>query len=275
MAIDYVQNVTLEVELPTLVNCEHCGTEYIYQLKLVGGGSASILSRGSTGALDAAESQARKGLQQQLIHRQDVVPCPKCFHYQPHMYRAAGMRRFQWLMVFVVVGVLVAFAGFGFYLVSRIDNTPDNRANRLPALLVGLTGLALCLGGAGVQRLLAGRYDPNTQSERQRAAVAGEKAQTFERFQKHAAGRIHSGHRDRSQWTAGKSGPPFDFEVWLKEEDVVEERPVEIPLPRGQPVTASLDPDTEPGTVVIVNSANGTESYRVKVRYFHRIPGTA
>jgi hypothetical protein len=87
------------------VICEHCGREYIYQLRRTATGtSQSYMFMGRGGKKQAAEVAAQGKLQKVLAEGVDVVPCPECGSLQANMLR---------LVKKMALRVITIFSGFG------------------------------------------------------------------------------------------------------------------------------------------------------------------
>src|SRR5947209_8764612 len=80
------------------VRCEHCGSEYVYQMaRQAAGSGTSLLFLDEKRAKYRAAKRAQARLQQLLERDCDPVPCPDCGKYQAHMYRAVRRSYQLWM----------------------------------------------------------------------------------------------------------------------------------------------------------------------------------
>jgi len=160
--MDYMS--TMSGAVFKLVACEHCGTEYFYQLKRVATGQGtSLLFLDNQGAAERAASCAEETLRLKLYCGVDLVPCPACGWYQQNMVAKARRQHRRWMLnagACLTIGLIpVTFFGMVFNAVQR-----GGPAIPWPLFFAGIGSLAILGIGLMVAKcILAARYDPNSQ----------------------------------------------------------------------------------------------------------------
>jgi hypothetical protein len=83
------------------VTCEHCGTEYVYFVRLETTGTEhSVYGINEAAARASAVRQAKYKLKWELRNTHLPVPCPACGWYQADMVRLLRYRRLKrWLLL--------------------------------------------------------------------------------------------------------------------------------------------------------------------------------
>lgn len=144
------------------VTCERCATEYAYELRRVGTGTASApYYLGQDRARARASAEALEELREKLDTDVELVPCPKCRwinadcarRYRRHLY--TSLLLWGWLMT--LLGA-VAFA----ITVASVDDRDDIRS---PVALAVLLLAAILIFGPlwmwMVRSVLRARFNPN------------------------------------------------------------------------------------------------------------------
>jgi hypothetical protein len=158
------------------VECEHCGLEYVYQLRRTARGRAqSFLFRDA----EAAETDARANLNRVLKEDCDPVPCPGCGWYQRPMVQLLKRRRHRNLLRagFVLLPLSIVLAAVA-VLISPVAGEPPLPQSAMARVLLGLAALAFVLGlSLPVAKYISGwRYDPNAVDEDLRREIGQARA---------------------------------------------------------------------------------------------------
>jgi ribosomal protein S27E len=115
------------------VTCENCGSQYVYVVKAVGGGSGSSpMFLNNDGARAHAVGAARMQVERRLRELHLPVPCPDCGWYQ-HMVQIRRRRRLsRWM---VVVAIPLAWLAFRWCVAPT-----DEPVNLHAGLWLGIAG---------------------------------------------------------------------------------------------------------------------------------------
>jgi hypothetical protein len=145
------------------VHCEHCGSEYVYQMaRQAAGAGTNILFLDQRGAVDRATKRAQTDLQRLLKCDCDPVPCPNCGKYQTHMYPAARRSYQRWMLRWGQYSLVLCGVCLGITWLCSINK----RFPVEPDTLGSLWGITIAAGVVslvliGGRKLLAAMFDPN------------------------------------------------------------------------------------------------------------------
>jgi hypothetical protein len=279
MSISLQHFATVKAAVPQLVQCRHCGTEFVYEMKRTGlGYTESGVVFGEEDARRQATEAARRQLAEKLSRPDacDPVPCPECLRYQPYMRAVAGRRKYGQLLP---VGIFfLVTAGVLGGLAALLSNIPGNDPGRANALQI-TTGGAAIAAALGVVILvarayLARRYDPDKQSERKRQELAEARSMSFEKFQGTQARRTRTAFEEftrqrergksRTPWPA--KAEPFVIDLWLRPTAIINGGPVTVTLPTGERTDIRLREEVRPGDVYEVDSfASASGPFAVRI----------
>jgi hypothetical protein len=253
--------------VPRYVRCEHCDSNYIYELTRVGVGEAEgMLINKELVASPLAVERAMADLRRELAHGNEAVPCPECYLYQKCM--TAEARRIQWgwirriggqaLLALPIVTVLAVLMAVVFF--------PGN--TRLAVALA--SGIAVVLLAAGAITALVFHLTPcrpNQWSESYRRGQAEALACTREEF---ALASVNGGPF-AEDLIAGRehefAGVLF---LWVLPHEIDAEATVTLRLPEGREMQVELSRDDHEGVFLhedrVVDA--GDDEYRICLRVF-------
>jgi hypothetical protein len=183
IGIDYTS--TMSGAVLKFVRCEHCGTEYVYQLERTATGEGtSFLFSDNKGASARAASRAEDALRRKLERGVDLVPCPACGWYQQNMLPRARREHRRWMLntgACLTIG-LIPVALIGGLISAGQVGTP---AIPWPVILAGLVVLAALGIGLMVGKFILARgYDPNSQDVETSKQLSQERAMLRDEFER-------------------------------------------------------------------------------------------
>ena len=191
---------TIQATLPRLVRCAHCGTEFLYTMRVTG--AASVEADGSAykdyTARGKSEKEARANLTKQLNdpYAFEPVPCPDCLRYQPYM--CERLVEEQVTGPLRVLGYTLAALGGAVAVGGALTLAAGSRLGSIPvvALVVGL-GVALIGGGVlTATGWAASRYDPNREKSGERKRLAKTRTMSLEQFDESQLARARDAYTD-------------------------------------------------------------------------------
>lgn len=272
-----IYTATVQVTLPHLVRCAHCGTEYVYERQLTGAGSCeSSLFTSEATAKKTAEEAARAELDRRAgkIDGFDPVPCRHCHRYQPYMHEKIATKRFEALKttanVCIAIGIFATFAGF-------IAWNAVAKADQWIAILIGVGGLALTSAGIALRSTTAKKireYDPNEERLGERKRLAAERATLRENYEEVQAIRVreiykaYQNARSSTRWRGGKQEDmePLIVGWWVSPALFINGGVIAIQIAENATVMAAVPPDTEHGSVLDAEPDSPTiEQFQVRV----------
>jgi hypothetical protein len=147
-----------------VVHCEHCATDYVYQVRrqVIGDGVSALL-RSDRRAKDLATMLANQELQKALDLAVEVVPCPACGWIQGDMKTLARchyLRRTKIagiVLLSLLVVPLLMFVGTLFY-------PPDKPASARDLIEIAIFAFFLLAAGGGLliaRSMACSHFDPN------------------------------------------------------------------------------------------------------------------
>lgn len=156
------------------VDCEECGTCYLYVLRRETEGQAGAWFFFVTeGTRKEAHDAAARALEARLAREVDVAPCPKCGHVQREMVWQAKARRGRWLGF---VGAVI----FGVGVALGVPNLLDKRLDLPWSFIAPLAAIGAVFLAIRCAILLA--YDPNKARLEERLALARKVSVTSEDY---------------------------------------------------------------------------------------------
>lgn len=229
------------VTVPRCVICEHCGTEYFYDLTIVGEASGQIGAE-----YDLAKQLARTDLS-------DPVPCPKCLKFQQHMARAAGESRNAW----IVIPMTMTGCGGILAVLTALVVLP-RWSERAPVIAGAVLSVFATVGLFVWFNKRSGSYDPNTQAESRRAKLAKRRAMTREQFRERQARTMAKEFRDHQKKPPREQeAQPFAVECWVTEAEIAAEGRFMIELPNGWQAYRKLDDTMDTHTIYEFATVDG------------------
>ncbi len=182
------------------VPCENCSTEYVYIMEREASGvGTSVYLMNEQVASNHALSSSAELLQSVLENDFDLVPCPRCGHYQRYMFPRLLQKKGIGILALVPVVLLVALIAAVVAIKRTLvylenPNTVALNDLILPSLIVvamAVVGMALSI----LNRRRIHHFDPNLTDQQERIALGQGRAVTREEF-------------DRRQQEQGMPSPP-------------------------------------------------------------------
>lgn len=145
------------------VTCEHCGTQFSYELARAASGEGHApYMIGTRSAQNSAETSARRNLDKRLAAETELVPCPSCRWVNESAIRAYRASRCRsWIFGPIVLLTLAAITNFTIY--SNAQSILGRPASLLAPPILAISGIALFLSALFYlwQRIHRLRIQPN------------------------------------------------------------------------------------------------------------------
>jgi hypothetical protein len=256
MSIYLVHTARVQALVPQLVRCVHCDTEYVYEMKRVGRGTAeSDLFFGKESARKTAEETARQLLAAKLQDPEacDPVPCPACFLFQPYMRTVSAYKKYGQALAFLGTMIFLGGAVLATAIALLLFGPGEE-----DVYWFGGGGLCILLPSVGFLRFtywLIAKHDPNNLPIEKREDLAAKRAIPRALFEDKQRIRVQEAYTKYASQL--KRGRARAIELWLVPSAFLNGSTISFELSETEEIELVVPPETEPGTVLTTRGTRG------------------